>query len=323
VKPVVFLPHTIGAGGMRLLEAECTCLVYSTDGSKPPPAELKALLARADAVIVRLFSMGPNEFADAPRLKVIAKHGVGVDNIDVAAATARRIPVVITPQANANSVAEHTVTLMLALARNLYPAAAATLAGRFQERDKFEGIELAGRTLSLVGLGRIGSRVAHIARHGLAMNVRAYDPFVSKAGYSGAAELEESLETLLRSADILSLHVPLTPETRRLINAERLRMLRPTCRVVNTSRGGVIDEAALAQALRDGRIAGAALDVFEQEPLPVGHPFLHTPNTLLTPHISSSTAESMDRMARDAAQGVLDVLQGRLPAGVVNPEVFQ
>ena len=142
-------------------------------------ALFSAPLAHADGVIVRLFPLGASEIADAPRLKVIAKHGVGVDNIDVAAATARRIPVVITPTANANSVAEHTVALMLALARHLYPAAAATFAGRFHERNKIEGIELAGRTLGLVGLGRIGGRVAHIARHGLTMDVLAYDPEIA------------------------------------------------------------------------------------------------------------------------------------------------
>jgi len=307
---------------MELLAADCTVLVSSPDQVRADSAEFQSYLAQADGVIVRLFPFGPSEFAAAPRLKVIAKHGVGVDNIDVAAATARRIPVVFTPLANANAVAEHTTTLMLALARNLYPAAAATLAGRFHERYQFEGIELAGRTLGLIGLGRIGNRVAQIARHGLSMQVKAYDPFVSKTDYQGAAETEPSLETLLRSADFISLHVPLTPVTRQLINAERLKLLKPTCRIINTSRGGVIDEPALAAALVEGRIAGAALDVFEEEPLPTNHPFLTTPNTLLTPHIASATNESMDRMARDSAQGVIEVLQGRQPLGVVNPQVF-
>jgi D-3-phosphoglycerate dehydrogenase len=135
--------------------------------------------------------------------------------------------------------------------------------------------------------------------------------------------MEDSLETLLRTADFLTLHLPLTPATHHLLNAESLRLLKSECRLINTSRGGVIDEEALACALQEKRIAGAALDVFEHEPLPENHPFLHSPNTLLTPHISSSTKESSEHMARDAAQGVLDVLQGRKPRHSINPEIFR
>lgn len=301
MKPTVFIPEQIAAAGMDLLRAECDCV---------------ADLAQADAVVVRLFQIRRDDLLRAPRLKVIAKHGVGVDNIDVAAATALDIPVVFTPTANANAVAEHTMTLMLALARNLYPASATVFAGRW---DKFEGVELAGKTLGVIGLGRIGRRVAEMAQHGFGMEVRAYDPAVKQSAFA----LADSVEAVLRVADFLSLHLPLTPETKHLINANRLRLLKPNCRIVNTSRGGVIDETALAEALTEKRLAGAALDVFETEPLPAGHPFLKTPNTLLTPHISASTKESLDRMARDAAQGVLDVLQGRPPAWVVNPEVLR
>jgi D-3-phosphoglycerate dehydrogenase len=225
--------------------------------------------------------------------------------------------------ANANAVAEQTLTLMLALARNVYPASVAVREGRFRERDKFIGVELAGKTLAVIGLGRIGSRVAEMVRHGFAMDVRGYDPFVKKECYTGAATIADSLESLLREADFVTLHLPLTPQTGKLINAERLRLMKPSCRIINTSRGGVIDEAALAQALDEGRIAGAALDVFEKEPLPADHAFLRTPNTLLTPHVSASTKESMERMARDAALGLLDVLNGRKPQSVVNPEVFR
>jgi D-3-phosphoglycerate dehydrogenase len=301
MKPTVFVPEQIAAPGMDLLRAECDCVDD---------------LAQADAVVVRLFQIRRDDLLRAPRLKVIAKHGVGVDNIDVAAATALDIPVLFTPTANANAVAEHTMTLMLALARNLYPASATVLAGRW---GKFEGVELAGKTLGVIGLGRIGRRVAEMAQHGFGMEVRAYDPVVKQSAFT----LADSVEAVLRVADFLSLHLPLTPETKHLVNANRLRLLKPNCRIVNTSRGGVIDETALAEALTEKRLAGAALDVFEMEPLPAGHPFLKTPNTLLTPHISASTKESLDRMARDAAQGVLDVLQGRPPAWVVNPEVLR
>jgi D-3-phosphoglycerate dehydrogenase len=311
MKPTVFIPDPIAASGMDLLRAGCNCLAPWLEGKMPD----KELLAHADAVIVRVFEIRTGDLARATRLKVIAKHGVGVDNIDVAAATARRIPVLWTPTANANAVAEHTMTLMLALARNLYPACAATFAGKW---GKFEGVELAGNTLGVLGFGRIGRRVAEMARHGFAMEVSAYDPLVTQSDFT----LERSIEAVLRTADFLTLHVPLTLETRHLINTARLQWLKPNCRIVNTSRGGVIDEIALTQALQSGRLAGAALDVFDQEPLRADHPFLRTPNLLLTPHISSSTRESLARMAQDSARGVLDVLQGKMPKYPINPEVL-
>jgi D-3-phosphoglycerate dehydrogenase / 2-oxoglutarate reductase len=321
MKPRIFLPEPIAAAGLNLLGKECDCIGPWLEQSSSTSFDALAALAEADGVLVRLFKMQSKEITLAPRLKVIAKHGVGVDNIDVAAASARRIPVVYTPTANANAVAEHTMALMFALARHIHTAHAATMAGRFQDRLGLEGVELAGKTLGIIGIGRIGARVAHIAHFGLGMDVSVYDPFVSTSGYDGPARFVNSVEELLSVADFLTLHVPLTPETRCLINAERLRLLKPTCRIINTSRGGVIDEDALAAALCQGQIAGAALDVFENEPLPANHPFLSAPNMLLTPHISSSTKESLARMAVDAALGILDVLNGRSPAHVVNPRV--
>lgn len=322
MKPTVFIPEPIAECGLALLRPTCDCLMPWSEASQPTPAQLREMLTQADAVIVRLFPITDDDMAGAPRLKVIAKHGVGVDNIDVTSATRRGIPVVFTPTANANAVAEHTIALLLALARHVQPAANAVQAGRFRERSKFAGVELAGKTLAVLGLGRVGRRVAEIAKGGFGMRVIGYDPFVSASGMAGVAEIEPSLETLLAAADFVTLHLPLTPETRHLIDARRLQLLKPACRLVNTSRGEIIDEPALAQALGAGRIAGAALDVFEQEPLPVEHPFLSTPNLLLTPHIASSTRESLDRMASDAAQGVLDVLQNRQPAHLANPEIL-
>lgn len=322
-KPVVLIPDPIASAGMNLLRSACDCIAPWAYPQSPGTADVRNRLSETDAVIVRLFPVRADDLAAAPRLKVIAKHGVGVDTIDVAAATARKIPVVFTPMANANGVAEHTLALMLALARHIVPANAALLAGRFQERARFEGLELADKTLGVIGLGRIGRRVAEMAANGFAMNVRAYDPFIKPADVPSSVKLVASLEDVLKTADFLTLHMPLTPETRHLLNEARLKLLKPTCRVINTSRGAVIDEAALAAALREDRIAGAALDVFEEEPLPADHVFLRTPNTLLTPHISSATKESLDRMAVDAAQGVLDVLQGRRPAYPVNPEIWQ
>ena len=307
---------------MAILKDACHCVAPWEDGRKLRDAELKEILYGSNAVIVRLFKINASDMERCPDLKVIGKHGAGVDNIDCEAATAHGITVVNTPTANANAVAEHTIGLMLALARHTVPAAIAVHAGRFGDRDQFFGVELAGKTLGIVGLGRIGSRVAEMASAGLAMKVCGYDPYLTTAMYKGPAELATSLEDLFSKADFLSLHVALNAETRHLIDDERIAMLKPGCRIINTCRGAVIDERTLIRALETERIAGAAIDVFDQEPIPADHPLCRAPNLLLTPHISASTRESMDCMARDSAKAVVDVLQGRQPAHVVNPEVL-
>jgi D-3-phosphoglycerate dehydrogenase len=316
MKPLVYIPEPIAASGLDLLKAECRCLTpWELENPSSPAA-----IFEADAVLVRLFQVDAEFIHRSGRLKVIAKHGVGVDNIDLQAARARGIPVVYTPAANANAVAEHTLALMLALSRHVEPAVAAVRAGRFEDRDQFRGIELAGKSLGVIGLGRIGSRLAEMAADGLQMNVLAYDPFVAAATYSGPARIVNSLEKLMRGADFLTIHVTLTADTRQLINARSLRWVRPGCRLINTSRGAIVDEAALITALEEGRLAGAALDVFAQEPLSENHPLIAAPNVLLTPHISSSTEESLDRMALQSAQGILDVLNSRPPEYVVPTE---
>ncbi len=323
MKPVVFVPEIIASSGLDLLRQECDCLVpWEGDTDPPDDGQLREMLYEADAVIVRLFTIGERDLQQAQKLKVIGKHGVGVDNIDCPAATARRIPVVYTPNSTLHAVAEHALTLMLALARQLGPASAALKAGRFGERDRFKGVELSGKNLGVIGLGRIGDRLARIAAFGLDMTVYGYDPFVSKSNYSGPAKLEDDLEELLPKVDFLSIHVPLTPDTRHLINERTLELCRPNCIIVNTSRGGVIDEAALAHALHQGNLAGAALDVFEEEPPPIDHPLGRAPNALLTPHIAGLTHQSQENTALQVAQGVLDVLHGRPPEHAINPEAL-
>ena len=189
-------------------------------------------------------------------------------------------------------------------------------------RDRLRGIELADKTLAVAGLGRIGARVAQMAALGLGMDVCAYDPFVKRDAYAGPATLVDSLEDLFPRADFLTLHLPLTADTRHLINARTLKLLKPGCRLINTSRGAVVDEAALAEALHRGHLAGAALDVFSEEPLPGDHPLCLAPNTLLTPHVAGLTEESAERMSLHVAQGILDVLHGKRPEHLFNPEVF-
>ena len=319
-RPTVLITEPIGDSGLQILDATCDCVAPWRDGAANEEW-LRAELARVDAVIVRLFRVGATDLAYATRLKVVAKHGAGLDNIDCQAATERGIPVIYTPGANANAVAEHAVGLLLALARNTCAADATLHDGRPYERGEFEGIELAEKTLAIVGLGRIGSRVARKA-HGLDMRVIAYDPYVAPSDYGGPATLVDTFDELLAAADFVTLHVPLTAETRNMIDAGALARIKPSCRLVNTSRGGVIDERALGGALRAGALAGAALDVFEREPLASDHPLLQAPNALLTPHVGGLTAEAMSNVSRQVARGVIDTLQGRTSDGLVNPDVL-
>lgn len=318
-RPAVLITEPIGAPGLRILEDACTCIAPWRGGSAPVDAErLRARLGAVDAVIVRLFEVRDEELAAAPRLKVVAKHGAGLDNIDCAAAARRGVPVIYTPGANSNAVAEHTLGLLLAQARNTSRADATLRAAQPYQREQFLGIEVSGKTLGVVGLGRIGARVARKAA-GLEMRVLAYDPYVDRSAYPGPARFVDSLEQLLTAADFVTLHVPLTGATKRMIDAAALARLKPGARLVNTSRGEVIDETALAAALRAGTLAGAALDVFAEEPLAAGHPLTRTPNTLLTPHLSGLTAEAMAAVSVQVAQGVIDVLQGRVPQDLLAP----
>ena len=290
LKPVVFIPEPIAASGIDLLKDQCEIVAPWRDGDSVSDDALRSLF---------------------------------YDMVDCEAATARGIPVLFTPGANSRSVAEHTIALIMALARQIGPAWQAVLDGKFDQRTSFEGIELAGKTLGLIGLGQVGRRVAEIAAQGLKMEVCGYDPLLEKDGYEGSGSIEDSLEAVLRRADFLSLHVPLSPRTKHLITEKHLGQLKPGCRIINTSRGGVVDEAALVRALQTGEVSGAALDVFETEPLSADHPLCSAPNTLLTPHIAGATREALDNMARDAAQGVLAVLNGRRPRHAVNPEVLR
>lgn len=269
---------------------------------------LRAAVRAADGVIVRSATKITAEILAQPgRLRAVARAGVGVDNIDVAAATRRGIVVMNTPGGNTVSAAEHAVALMVSLARHI-PAADADVRAGGWNRSKFIGMQLAGKTLGVIGLGRIGREVAARAT-GLQMNVLGFDPFLTpeRAADLGL-ETVPGLDSLLPQCDFLTVHTPLTDETRNLIDAAQLARLKPSCCIINAARGGIINESALATALRDRRIAGAALDVFEHEPLPADSPLRSTPNTILTPHLGASTAEAQDAVAREAAQLLIDFL---------------
>lgn len=252
-------------------------------------------------------------------LRVIARYGSGTDNVDVAAATERGIVVTNTPGANDVAVAELTLGLMLALARRIPAAHDAVRRGRW---ERPVGTELRGKRLGLIGLGRIGLEVAKLAR-AMGMEVTYYDvmrrPKEERRWDLTFAPLTE----VVAQADVISVHVPLTPATHHLIGARELSRVKPGALLINTARGGVVDEVALLAALENGRLAGAALDVFEREPPPADHPLLCHPKVIHTPHMAARTQEAVARMAEGAVAAVLDVLAGRRPAHVVNPEVYR
>jgi D-3-phosphoglycerate dehydrogenase len=299
--------------GLVLLRERCD--VRITTGLAE--ADLAARLADVDALIVRSETKVTAKILDAaPRLAVVGRAGVGVDNIDVAAATAHGVYVVNAPLGNIVSAAEHAVALALTLLRRIAEADRSVRAGEWT-RSKFIGRELRGKTLGLVGIGRVGSEVARRAA-GFEMKVIAHDPFATEASARAAGAQLVDLDELLRSADVISLHTPLTEKTRNLINADALAKMKRSAVIVNCSRGEVVDLAALAAALEAGTIAGAALDVYPTEPLPADSPIRGARNTVLTPHIAGSTAEAQVNVAVDVVQQILDVLAGRPARNAVN-----
>ena len=280
------------------------------------PAELAAIIGDYDALLVRSqVKVTADILAHASRMIVIGWAGVGVDNVDLEAATRAGIVVVNAPTGNTVSAAEQTIALMLALARRTAAADASVRRGEWK-RSAFTGVELRGRTLGIIGLGKIGQAVADRA-HGLEMNVIGYDPFVTadQAALHGIALVE--LDQIIEKSDVITVHVPLNKATRGMIGPEQIGKLKPGVMLVNVARGGVYDEAAVAEALLDGKIAGAAFDVFEKEP-PVDSPLMSAPNTVLTPHLGASTAEAQVRVAEEACEQVIDVLAGRSARYAVN-----
>lgn len=279
-------------------------------------------LAEAAIVGPRLSFDAP-AFARAPQLKIIARSGIGYDNVDVAAATAAGICVVNTPDAPTESTAEFALALMFAVARRVATADRNSKAGVWKLDPSVMGFDLAGKTLGLVGFGRIARRVTEVAR-ALRMRVCAFDPFVdapaiAESGATPCADLPE----LLQAAHVLSLHAPLGPKTRRLIGAAQLALLPRGAIVINTARGPLLDEAALLAALDSGHLAGAGIDVWEKEPAPADHPLLHHPLIVATPHMAAFTNEGRERSHVAAAHLVLATLRGERPSTLVDPSVWK
>ncbi|HEY6317494.1 MAG TPA: phosphoglycerate dehydrogenase [Acidimicrobiia bacterium] len=279
--------------------------------------ELLDTVPGAAALVIRSATQVNAHVLEAGQdLVVVGRAGIGLDNVDVDAATRRGVMVVNAPQSNVLSAAEHTVALLLAQARNI-PQADADLKGGAWNRSRWEGVELHNKTLGIVGLGRVGVLVAQ-RTSAFGMRLLAYDPFVSadRARQLGVG-LVGALDELLRQADFLTIHLPKTPETLGLLDAEMLRHAKPTLRLVNTARGGIVDEAALADALREGRVAGAALDVFATEPT-VESPLFGLPNVVVTPHLGASTVEAQDKAGQTIAEQVVLALRGEFVPYAVN-----
>nr|NIS59906.1 3-phosphoglycerate dehydrogenase [Pseudomonadota bacterium] len=283
----------------------------------------KLLNKRADGLIVRTGKITEEVISASPNLKVITKHGIGVDNIDVGAATELKIPVLNTPFANYESVAEHVLGLMLALARDI-PGLDSRIRQGHWDKAHYRGVELYHKTLGLIGFGRIGRRVRELVSP-LLMKVLVYDPLLECDQIPSDVTLVEKLEELLKSADIVSLHCPLTRETRHLIGRDELKMMKKTAWLINTARGEVVNEEALIDALKKGEIAAAGIDTFGKEPPEDIKALCDAGKTVLSPHIAGSTEESFRRMGMESAKNILTILQGKKPdrERVVNPEVFE
>lgn len=286
--------------------------------------ERRKALAQADALILsNMWEIREPEFKTASKLKAIGRPGVGIDNIEVPAATRHGVCVVNTPEAPSQSTAEHAVSLIFALAKGLVKSDAGLRARGWESRADFFGAELKGKTLGLVGVGRIGGIVARSCREGLGMRIVAFDPFLNPARAAELnVELRADLTAVLAEADFVSLHCALSPQTRGLIGRAQFTAMKPSAFLVNCARGPIIDEPALIEALRVNRIAGAGLDVFEAEPMAPGHPLLSLPNCVITPHIASHTAECERAMHMGAMEQVLAVLRGERPKSLVNADVW-
>ncbi len=323
-KPKVFVTRTIPESGLRLLQQHCQVKIYPRDQVIPKKELLKEVKS-CDALLCLLTDNINREVIDAnPKLKIISNYAIGFNNIDVKYATKKNIPVTNTPgRAIVDAVAEHTFALILAVCRRIAEADRFTRVGKYHgwEPQLLMGMELVGKTIGIVGLGRIGSGVARRAGKGLGMKVVYYDAKRNKEFETEFTAEYVPLPQLLKTADVVSLHLPLLPTTHHLIGKKELSLMKKTAYLINTSRGAVVDEKVLVQALTKKQIAGAGLDVYEFEPkLTTGLQKLG--NVVLTPHIASATIEARSEMSRDAAENILAVLRGKKPPFLLNPEVY-
>ncbi|MCA9889984.1 MAG: hypothetical protein KC546_16505 [Anaerolineae bacterium] len=316
----VLIPDSVDQKAVDLIEAaDGLDVVYP---GKLTQDELVAQVGDAHALIIRSgVKITPEVFAAAPNLKVVARAGVGVDNVDLDAATEHGVVVVNTPGGNTISTAEHTFGLMIALARHIPQGDASLRAGRW-DRKLFTGVELKGKTLGLVGLGRIGQAIAKRAQ-AFEMNVVAHDPYIPAEVASDMGVVLLDLDGVFAHADFISLHAPIMDETRGMINADSIAKMKDGVRIINAARGGLINDADLAAAIKSGKVAGAALDVYEPEPPAADNPLIGLDGVIHTPHLAASTSDAQVTVAIEAAQLVIDALLHNKPQNVVNKAVLE
>ena len=319
----VFVDHPLPGNALEKLKGKCDVTVNQKE--KLSKKELKEAIREADGFICLLTDkIDRNVINAGKKLKVISNYAVGVDNIDVKAATKKKIAVTNTPGVLTQAVAEHTFALLVAIARRISEADKFTRSNKYKgwKPNLLLGAELKGKTLGIIGMGRIGSVVSRIAKQGYEMNVVYYTEHRDEAGEKETGAQYLPFDEVLKQSDFVSIHVPLTEKTRHLIGEPQFAMMKRTAYLINTSRGPVVDENALVKALQSKTIAGAALDVFEFEPkLAPGLNKLD--NVVLTPHIASATIEARTAMAEMAVENLLAILEGRKPLSIVNPEVLQ
>lgn len=315
----VVLTHRLYEDGMKILDGKVNVIITNNGN----PQEIQKQLKEADGLIIRIGSIDRQTIRACEKLKVIGRPAVGVDNVDMQAATERGIPVVIAPGANTRSVAEHALALMLAASKDILNNDSNSRAGNFNFRNSYKAFELLGKRLGLVGYGNIGSELAKLGS-AIGMKVSVYDPYiqadaVAPFGYTYESELEQ----LLSTADVISLHVPLTEKTRNLIGARELDCMKPSSVLINCARGEVVDEEALAHALSSRRIHCAATDVLTKEPFDPQNPLLKLDNFIITPHMAGLTQEAASKVSTMAAEGVLATLAGKKWPHVANKQVYE
>jgi D-3-phosphoglycerate dehydrogenase len=322
VKKTVMVTKPLHLDALRRLEQEVDVLTPFEASHD----QILMLLAGVHGVVLGgVFQMGPRALDQAPVLEVVGRHGVGLDNVDIAAALERRIPVTYTPYGPTESTAEHALLLILAAARRLAQLDRAVRDGNWQIRDRLEvmGRELDGMTLGVVGFGRIGQRLAGMCHDALHMQVRVYDPYLDAETVAawGAVQMADLVE-LASQVDVLSVHAPLTPQTRGLVSRDVIRAMKPGAILVNTSRGPLVDEGALVEALEEGHLGGAGIDVYDPQPPAPDHPLYGFDQVVLTPHVASFTCEGRRRMGLTVVEDVLRALRGERPEYLANPEVW-
>lgn len=317
----VILTKPIHEAGLQILTENIETVILTE--SDKPEVVLPFLDDQVEGVLLRHSIFNRAMIEKARNLKVIARHGVGVDLVDMAAATEHGVLVINSPNAATSSVAEHVVTLVMALCKKTFIAHQALCAGNFGIRNTYEPDDIEGKTIGIIGFGRIGRAVAQRCI-GLGMKAIAYTPHQDlSAAQNLGVRLCDSLEEVLQQADFVSLSTPLTPETRHMLSTEQFAMMKPTAYLINCARGEVVDEAALIAALKTGQIAGAGIDVFEQEPPGTDNELFRMENVIVTPHSAAMTRNSNRKMACIAAQQLVDALRGNYPPHIVNKEVLK